>query len=682
VAPNDAWGLGSVREHWDGARWRLLPNQFAGMATSLNGARAALLAGAAISADDLWAVGWQDDAAGTPRPLISHYAGGLCFPGDPLLRRTTVADQAYAALDDAEGGRVFVASQAPSPAESSNPGPGVPGLGIFDANTGALLRITPLNRTDTVLTTPQGSNQFSTYTRVAGRLALDRRTNHLFVLDGDASLGMHDATSGALLHTIAVGVYPSTVAVDERAGRAFVVSVPSTSSATATGSVSTINSRTGAVLATTPLPIAPGADSQYWPVGVPLAVAPRVGRVFVATGQNASGVPGGLAMLNAATGKLLHILPVAAAAPTGALAVLDTGDRAVERLIVATATNTVVVLDATNGTLLRTLAVHTQAAFGVPAVLADPAHRQVIVDGSTIVDGASGAVMGRLPIMLAGVMDVDWASRRAVLASPLVYNHYGEPIGFGAAQVVNLASGQALAQATVDAHVEAAAFDPRTGHAFVVAGNQVTALNGNPRSAVVPPPQYPTAPAKPPCGTATPGACPGARYFVLTQHTLAGPFLAYWQQRGGRGTLGSPLSEPFVEEAQVRQFTERFLLDLDHGLVRPVPLGRLLTAGRHFARVVPVADTPDRRYFAATGHTLSGRFLAYWQAHGGTAVLGLPIAQPTYERNGDSTGRRYLVQWCGNARLEYHPEAAGTPYEVQLGLLGRQVLVQRGWLRA
>ena len=62
-------------------------------------------------------------------------------------------------------------------------------------------------------------------------------------------------------------------------------------------------------------------------------------------------------------------------------------------------------------------------------------------------------------------------------------------------------------------------------------------------------------------------------------------------------------------------------------------------------------------------------------------MLGPPVAPPTLERNGDGTGRTYLVQWCGDARLEYHPEAAGTPYEVQLGLLGRQDLRRRGWLR-
>jgi hypothetical protein len=30
--------------------------------------------------------------------------------------------------------------------------------------------------------------------------------------------------------------------------------------------------------------------------------------------------------------------------------------------------------------------------------------------------------------------------------------------------------------------------------------------------------------------------------------------------------------------------------------------------------------------------------------------------------------------------LEYHPELAGTRYALELGLLGVQVLQQRGWL--
>jgi hypothetical protein len=38
------------------------------------------------------------------------------------------------------------------------------------------------------------------------------------------------------------------------------------------------------------------------------------------------------------------------------------------------------------------------------------------------------------------------------------------------------------------------------------------------------------------------------------------------------------------------------------------------------------------------------------------------------------------VQHFQRARFEYHPEHAGTPYEVQLGLLGDEALRQKGWL--
>jgi hypothetical protein len=37
------------------------------------------------------------------------------------------------------------------------------------------------------------------------------------------------------------------------------------------------------------------------------------------------------------------------------------------------------------------------------------------------------------------------------------------------------------------------------------------------------------------------------------------------------------------------------------------------------------------------------------------------------------------VQWFEQGRLEYHPELAGTRYEVELGLVGLQALRQRGW---
>ena len=41
-------------------------------------------------------------------------------------------------------------------------------------------------------------------------------------------------------------------------------------------------------------------------------------------------------------------------------------------------------------------------------------------------------------------------------------------------------------------------------------------------------------------------------------------------------------------------------------------------------RSPPFASTADRRYVPETGHSLSGRFLQYWQATGGLAALRLP----------------------------------------------------------
>ncbi len=114
--------------------------------------------------------------------------------------------------------------------------------------------------------------------------------------------------------------------------------------------------------------------------------------------------------------------------------------------------------------------------------------------------------------------------------------------------------------------------------------------------------------------------------------------------------------------------------------MRPSALGRLLTQGRTFPAIAPFPSTPTRQYVPATRHSLSGAFLTYWRAHHGATLLGAPIAEPTREGNGDGSGRTYLVQWCENGRLEAHPEQQDARYQVQLGLVGKQALRQRGWL--
>jgi hypothetical protein len=110
-------------------------------------------------------------------------------------------------------------------------------------------------------------------------------------------------------------------------------------------------------------------------------------------------------------------------------------------------------------------------------------------------------------------------------------------------------------------------------------------------------------------------------------------------------------------------------------------LGNDVTKGRKFDPVlVPFQNTETRVYFPQTKHTLSQPFLRYWQEHGGLAIFGYPISEPMQEVS-PSDGKTYIVQYFERNRFEYHPEHAGTEYEVLLGLLGTQIAKAQGNIR-
>ena len=90
-------------------------------------------------------------------------------------------------------------------------------------------------------------------------------------------------------------------------------------------------------------------------------------------------------------------------------------------------------------------------------------------------------------------------------------------------------------------------------------------------------------------------------------------------------------------------------------------------------------DLPAVRKLLATGHLLAPQFLAYWEQHGGLPVFGYPISEAFFETS-PTNGKTYLVQYFERNRFEYHPENSA-PYDVLLGLLGVQVLKERGWIR-
>jgi outer membrane protein assembly factor BamB len=89
---------------------------------------------------------------------------------------------------------------------------------------------------------------------------------------------------------------------------------------------------------------------------------------------------------------------------------------------------------------------------------------------------------------------------------------------------------------------------------------------------------------------------------------------------------------------------------------------------------------PGAIYFSETGHNVSGAFQTFFLARGGLEQFGYPLTEEFQEPSQDGSGQVFTVQYFQRARFEYHPEHAGTPYEVQLGLLGSELLRQRGWL--
>ena len=86
-----------------------------------------------------------------------------------------------------------------------------------------------------------------------------------------------------------------------------------------------------------------------------------------------------------------------------------------------------------------------------------------------------------------------------------------------------------------------------------------------------------------------------------------------------------------------------------------------------------------QRYFPETGHNLGGIFRAYWEQYGGLFIYGLPLTEEFAEKS-SIDGKTYIVQYFERARFEFHPENTGKS-QVLLGLLGRQLLKDRGWIK-
>jgi hypothetical protein len=184
---------------------------------------------------------------------------------------------------------------------------------------------------------------------------------------------------------------------------------------------------------------------------------------------------------------------------------------------------------------------------------------------------------------------------------------------------------------------------------------------------------------------ASPGPdTPTRVYFQATGHTLQGTFYEYWKSHGGLWLFGYPLSEEYQEvsgtdgKAYTVQYFERQRFEYHPefaGTPNEVLLGLLgsyMVKGRTdgaFGRIPTFPSSPTRIYFDPTGHSLGGSFLTYWNRYGGLPIFGYPQSEEFQEVSA-TDGKAYTVQYFERARFESHPENAGTPNEVLLGLLG------------
>jgi len=111
--------------------------------------------------------------------------------------------------------------------------------------------------------------------------------------------------------------------------------------------------------------------------------------------------------------------------------------------------------------------------------------------------------------------------------------------------------------------------------------------------------------------------------------------LRFFERYGGVESLGLPLTEEIIVEGWRVQYFEKGRLEYhpENKAAYRVTVGWLGDLLHRRRPPLPPSAHPrtndvTRRYYPQTGHTLSGDFLVYFDAHGGSVRFGLPISEP------------------------------------------------------
>ncbi|MDQ6695496.1 MAG: hypothetical protein M3014_13950 [Chloroflexota bacterium] len=184
----------------------------------------------------------------------------------------------------------------------------------------------------------------------------------------------------------------------------------------------------------------------------------------------------------------------------------------------------------------------------------------------------------------------------------------------------------------------------------------------------------------------------GSQPFRQTGQEVSGLFLDYWQRNGGLAQQGYPISGVMREASDVDgkiytvQYFERGVFE--YHPENPAPFNVLLSqlGTFRFKKMYPSppsgeqpSTSPDAILFPQTNKHLGGKFLQYWQQHGGLAQQGYPISEEFTEVS-DLDNKPYTVQYFERAVFELHTENQ-PPYDVLLSQLGTFRLKEKHPLR-
>ena len=178
-------------------------------------------------------------------------------------------------------------------------------------------------------------------------------------------------------------------------------------------------------------------------------------------------------------------------------------------------------------------------------------------------------------------------------------------------------------------------------------------------------------------GLATETAQGESQTFPETGKTVTGRFLQYWDQNGGLPQQGYPISGEMQERSDLDgktylvQYFERAVFEAhpENQLPYDVLLSQLGTFRyrEKYPNGAPgqrANNTAGSVLFRETGKRVGGRFLTYWQVHGGLAQQGYPISEEFTEQS-DLDGNTYTVQYFERAVFELHPQNQ-PPYDLLL----------------